>query len=232
MTSNNEQEGRKTDKIDQTRRGLFDHMGTILLQTPTKQQLSLLPIDPRVEYFSSLGDESVTIDDQVDSKRSESLGKADSPYFQHYSIVPLNEKLKVDFRDKSVIGIRGTACSIEEPLEYEDMFQFSGNRKLKTVKTVIQIIAGGTEKSEDTTNIEILNLERGETILDKDYPFRYLMYYPNTLRYFVKMQNGNYNAVFPLLLVYDLEHKNSDQSVITNAHTALLKAYILDYPYF
>jgi hypothetical protein len=232
MTSQNEREGRKPNEIDLKRRGLFDSMGTLLLQAPTELQLTRLPIDSRVEYFSSLGRESVIIGDQVDPKRSESLTKIDSPYFRHFSIEPLNEKLRVDFKDKSAVGIRGTACSLEEPLEYKDIFQISENGKVKAVKTVAQIIADGTEKGRDITNIDTLNLEKGEAIIDKPFPFRYLMYHSNALRYFVKLQDGNHNAVFPLLLVYNLEHEATDRNIIINAPTALLKAYILDYPYF
>lgn len=223
-----------SERIIGERRGVFTSSGVPILISPTREQLNGLPKDPRLTYFSTLGSAPILLDVDLDERSSNSIVRPNSPYFQEYCLKPLNERLRKDFPHTPSVAIRGSACSIEGPIPYIDIMKHPGSG---TIRSIAQIMLDGTDTGLSKTSVGQLDL-RDETSVIKGYPATYMQFYSVSFRSFLELQNGKPDAVFPLFLVYDLKFFDQEKDIIKLPQISeendkpLLKAYILDHPYF
>lgn len=215
-------------------RGLFSISGEQLLMTPSASQLKAVASVPKVEYFTTLPDKPLVIETEVQPTQSGSLG-SDSPFFRKFVVNPLAQKLQIDLgplvhNGVAAVGIRGTACALEFPVEYRDI---NGpiDARVKEVKTVGNIVNQGGEK--DTPDVSVVPFSLGGDGKIGSYALAYLQFYPRNFRFLVRIgRSMGEEQIFPFLLVYDPKHTRLDDFQAEASSESILKAYILDYPVY
>lgn len=220
------------ERIIGERRGVFSAAGVPILIAPSQGQLNKLPKDSRLEYFSTVGPVPITLNVDLQERFPNSIHELDSPYFKKYCVEPLNKKLREDFLHTPSVAVRGTACSIEDTIPYVNIMDNMTPSSIRSIAKIMQDEDSGRTK----TNVTIIELQEGISM--ETYAAVYMQYYSRLFRLLLKMQNGNINAVFPLFLVYDMKFMDKENpntvklTELSEEDKPLLKAYILDHPFF
>lgn len=224
---------RPFEQIASSKRGLFDQNGNAILIRPTHAQIAGLPDDPRVEYFSTLSDKPATIDGIYEPVSPVEM----SPYFIQYVLDPLSVKLRKDFSRRKRLGIRGTAVSMDGDLPYKDRLSHTGLDNVMLVRGMDSILKAGSDSGQEKPGCAVFDLKGESSLSAYSFPTNYLRFYSRGFNYSLRYYGYNLNAVFPLLLVYDLNYSTKSGTINLEAARkhggdALLKAYVLDYSPF
>lgn len=203
-------------------RGLFMNKGEPILTCPSPIQLHALEGLKHVDYFSPLGSSPECMDGVIGEGRLRSVNQTSGiNYYKDLVTDPLTVKLKEEFCDNGSIGIRGTACSLNGPIE----------ARYDVIRDIRQIVREGTDTGRQDTAIMVFDPKGNESI--SGYPLMYLQYWAKMIQ---MTQAGGPNIhIFPLLLAYDLSFMKSDGKIyvpigIDAGPYCIRIAFILDYP--
>lgn len=219
-------------------RGLYFKDGRTILSTPSSFQIEKLPADPRVEYFSTLGQEAQF----VDNMRGYQVN-GESSLFDEFVKHPLAQRIRQQFKThpelvpEGFLYVRGTVASLDGPIAYQ------GNPNLDrfydlpgVVRGIEQILRDGTDTGERETRVSPTILDwRDETFFGLAIPF--LAKYAKEFRKILMVNDLPEDSIFPLLLVYPPNAKTVEGAWIRAPEDEeararfILKAYILDYPH-
>lgn len=232
--------------------GLVSLSGKPILESPRPEWIERASQIPRVEYFPyrlpgkvlrtvDLGDghtvdqrgparlpkrpiDTYPLSDEDIEAIETQLHKHSIGEFFYTELVAgyLGRKIAEEFPDVP-IGLRGTACSVNGPITSE---------KLR-IKSIEEILRDGTERSDFTTNATGFDPKLAEI---QHRSLQWLIQHPQEIRGDLAKEPEKAAAIFPALLVYDAaEWVKTRASHLPNSPElrakAILKAYVLDYPY-
>lgn len=207
--------------IQTSERGLYDQNNNRVLICPSSEQVNRIKSIPKVSYVTSVGDvgEVLPTNKLMDGERLS--------IFHSRILSPLQAALYADEVVKTRLDrveVRGTACSLEGELTIK--YQWGGEDRIETVRSIEQIVSEGTDSGDRTTATLPLNQLSG-------WPSDYLHIWPQSFRSLAGVF-GSENLelpVFPVLLVYDTKDLVMDEKHkyrIENSKR-LLRAFVSDY---
>ena len=237
------------EKNSNSRRGVFLENGTCLLVSPTskfEKDLKDHNLNKKIEYFRfrapRVGAKMVV---EADGSLTETNGiigwekydgdeyvvdgagiDGDSVFIHQMVVPPLEKEIRRQFADKKILGIRGTAASVD----------FDGEVVVKgrKIKNVEQVVLDGSESGEVPLYTTFEPNGPGEYNKIHHRSVQWVIDHARTLR--EELNKSGYTVmaetIFPVLLVYDIEilKKMEDGLGGQSLADAVLKAYVLDYP--
>lgn len=213
------------------KRGLYDTEGKPIILSPNLFQLGNLSQYPRVEYFSTLGEKPVYLDEAVPYLHP----VEQSEFYIKHIINPLGDKVRADFPRRKKVGIRGTAVSLDGVLPYQDKINDVSFSNVDKVKDIQSILTDGSDSGKKIIDVSLFNLRSNNNLSDYTFPSHYLHSYPRGFSFSLKQFGYSYASVFPAFLVYDLRFllKSGGLNIASaksKGNDPLLKIYVLDYP--
>jgi hypothetical protein len=224
-----EEMGVKTTKTErnQTDRGIFSETGKCLIEAPGQQTLEKYRGNPRVEYFPAQITGVVKEHYPIPDADVESMSKGNQlgVLYSLCTLDQLGDHIAKSLSDEHPVGIRGTVCSIDGEIDYDNI----------RIKDLSQVLNDGTEKEDDQTLISALS-KKDPTIHHRTR--QWLIQGAQELREKFAATPDLQKKLFPILLVYSLDklkplpqlYAAQLPSALEDRARIIVRAYILDYP--